>query len=79
MRKTIKKTYKGQVDLRDYDVEKCIEKKHNMEIVHKGQRMLLSWQELSSKRISVSEEFGGQLGGRKYKLYGYVWNPITTT
>ena len=76
MKKTIKKLYKGQVDLRDYDVEKCIKKKEYMEVVHSGQRMVLSPEDLVNKRISVSEEsFGGAMGGKTYKLFGYVFIP----
>lgn len=75
MKKTIRKIYKGQVDLRDYDVEKCIKQKKHMEIVHNGQKMILSPEELTSKRVSISGEFVSQTGGKPYHLYGYVWNP----
>ena len=79
MRREIKKVYKGQIDLRDYDVEKCIKKKERMEITHGGRKMFLTPEELVSLRISVSHEFTSSTGGKSYRLYGYVWNPKTIT
>lgn len=79
MKKEIKKVYKGQVDLRDYDVEKCIRTKQRMEITHGGRKMFLTPEELVSLRISISDEFESQNGGKSYKLYGYVWNPPAIT
>lgn len=74
MQKKIIKLYKGQIDLRDYEVEKCIAKKENFLVIHNNQRMLLTCEELISKRISISDQYTGR-NGKVYRLYGYVWNP----
>jgi hypothetical protein len=75
MRKTIRKVYKGTIELRDYDVEECIKKDENMYVVHDFDKMILTPEDLVNKRVSVSAPFASKLGGKTYKLYAYNWEP----
>lgn len=76
MRKDIKKRYNGLVELRDYDVEECIQKNENMIINHDGEQLVLTPAELVSRRESVSPKFESKIAGAKnYHLYGYAWEP----
>ena len=79
MKKTVRKTYRGQVEIKDYDVEKCIKENHDMDIFFNGDKMTLTTKELVSKRTSISKEFKSSIGGKDYKLYGYMWNPKEIT
>ena len=75
MRTTIKKLYKGKVDLRDYDVENCIKKNENIEVIHNYDKMTLSPEDLLEKRVGISPVFGSKMGGKSYRLYSYEWKP----
>ena len=76
MRKEIKKLYKGNVEVRDYDVQECIDKNQTFTIIHDGDAMTLSSEELITKRVGISKTFESKIAGAKsYKLYGYEWNP----
>ena len=76
MRKEIKKLYEGKVELRDYDVHNCILSGKNMEVIHSGDRMILTPKDLADNRVSVSKTFESKIaGGKSYKLFGYVWEP----
>ena len=75
MKKTVRKLYRGLVEIRDYDVDRCINLNNNLEIVYNDEIMILSPKELKSKRKSVSNTFNSKMGGKSYKLYGYKWEP----
>ena len=76
MRRESKKIFKGNVEIKDYDVHNCILKKENFEIEHEGNIMTLTPEELITKRVTISHMFKTkQLGGKNYKLFGYPWIP----
>ena len=75
MRKVILKVYMDKIELRSYDVEKCIAKNENFEIIYDGDRMVLKPDELLTKRVSISPTFESKIGGKDYQLFGYVWQP----
>jgi hypothetical protein len=75
MKIKVTKTYKGLVEVRNYDVKKCIENNEPMIISYAGESMELSPEELDSDVRSISKEFPSKMGGKPYKLYGYEWNP----
>lgn len=75
MRTTIKKLYKGKIDLRDYDVESCIKKNENIEVIHNYDKMTLSPEDLLEKRVGISPVFSSKMGGKSYRLYSYEWKP----
>ena len=75
MRYKVTKEYEGKVEVRNYDVEKCIKNKEKMEIEFEGEIMTLTPEELSTKLKSVSKTFPTKNKlGKNYKLFGYVWN-----
>jgi hypothetical protein len=76
MKKTVKKLYREMIEVRDYDVEKCIHNNEYFEIVYCEESMMLSPEELISKRRSTSKTFISKVGAKNYKLYGYDWNPV---
>jgi|TARA_R110000803_G_scaffold99843_3_gene167997 hypothetical protein len=75
MKKTVKKLYRGKVEIRDYDVRRCIDDNKHFEIVYLKESMILSPEELISKRKSISNTFKSKVGGKDYKLYAYEWDP----
>ena len=75
MRKEVKVLYAGRADVRDYEVDSCISKNENMLVTHEGERMTLTPEDLVSKRINTSKIFESKVGGKNYRLYGYMWNP----
>jgi hypothetical protein len=75
MKVKVTKLYKGLVEVRNYDVKKCIDNDESLTIVYDGDSMELSPKELDSDVKSISKEFPSKMGGKSYKLYGYEWNP----
>ena len=75
MKKTVRKLYKGSVEVRDYDVKRCISDNKHFEIIYLKESMILSPKELTSKRKSISNTFRSKVGGKDYKLYSYEWDP----
>ena len=75
MKKTVRKLYRGLAEVRDYDVDNCISLNKSLEIIHNEESMILSPEELKTKRKSVSKTFKSKMGGKSYKLYGYEWDP----
>lgn len=71
----LKKTYKGNVDVRDYKVKECIDKGESMDILFDNQIMTLSPEDLKTKIVSRSKTIESKRGGRNYVLYGYNWEP----
>lgn len=75
MRFTIKKLYKGNVELRDYQVNELIQKKEPAEIYHDGDRMTIPYEELRARAVSKSKPMKSKMGGQDYCLIGYEWIP----
>ncbi len=76
MKVKVTKMYRGLVEVRNYDVQKCIDNNESMTIVYDGDSMELSPEELENDVKSISKEFPSKMGGKPYKLYGYEFNPI---
>lgn len=76
MIKIVTTLFNGTAGLKNYDVRKCIADNDKMEVIHNGEKMTLSCEELDSKHVSTSPLFKSKIpGGKDYKLLGYVWNP----
>lgn len=76
MRKEVKNLYQDcMVQARDYEVQSCINKNENMEIFHEGEKMILTPEELVSKKVDTSKVFESKFGGKSYRLLGYMWKP----
>lgn len=75
MRVESKKIYNGNAEVPESKVKQCIRLDQKMEIMHKGDMMTLSPEELVTKRDSISQWFG--TGDSRYRIYGYPWNPDT--
>jgi hypothetical protein len=77
MRRNVTTLPNGEARLKDYDVRKCIADKDKMEVTYRGDMMTLSYEELTSKRVSVSEKtYESQFpGGKNYNLFGYDYIP----
>lgn len=80
MEKLIRKLYKGCIELRDYDVQECIQKNLNMKVRYGGEIMTLSPADLSNRMVRKSPTvFKSKiLGGKDYKLCAYEWEPDET-
>jgi hypothetical protein len=76
MKRNVTKINYGVAKLKDYDVIKCIADKDKMQVTYKEDMMTLSYEELTTKKVSTSETYTSQYpGGKDYKLIGYNWRP----
>jgi hypothetical protein len=75
MKKNVTKLYRGCVDLRDYDVEKCINNDESYDIFHEGNKMTLTPLQLKNDILSTSTLQKSKTGGKDYHLLSYRWNP----
>jgi hypothetical protein len=76
MRRNVTTLYNGIAKLKDYDVIKCIADKDKMQVTYKEDMMTLSYEELTTKKVSTSQTYTSQYpGGKDYKLFGYNWKP----
>lgn len=76
MRRNVTTINNGTAKLKDYDVIKCIADKDKMEVTYKEDMMTLSYEELTTKKVSTSQLYKSQYpGGKDYKLFGYNWRP----
>lgn len=76
--KTIKvtKTYRGCIELRDYDVESAIRTGSPIKVVLNDESMILSPDELEGSVVMKSKPMKSKMsGGKDYRLYGYAWTP----
>lgn len=72
----VKVLFKGQASVRDYIAKKCIEKNEPCKVKYDGDVMTLSPEEVTSKRVSISDkEFPSQYGTPSYRLWNYWWEP----
>lgn len=62
-------------EVRDYEVEKCIENNTGMKIVFNNQEMTLSVNQLENEKRAMSAKQVSKYGTTDYKLVGYLWNP----
>jgi hypothetical protein len=76
MKRIVKKLYRDCVEVRDYDVQDCIQRNENMTIEYDRDIMTLSPNELINKMVSKSSKtFPSKMGGKDYKLCSYYWEP----
>jgi len=75
MKIKVTKTYKGCIELRDYDVQKCIDKKESIKVEYAGDSMVLSPEDLQNNVVSTSALMKSKTGGKDYHLIAYEWNP----
>ena len=75
MKVKVTKTYKGWVELRDYDVQNCIDKKESITVVYGDGKMTLSPEELQNNVANTSALMKSKTGGKDYHLIAYEWNP----
>jgi len=71
----IKKTFRGWAELRDYDVDECIEKDISAEVEYGDDVMTLSPSQLENNVVNITNVFASIKGGKSYRLRGYVWEP----
>jgi hypothetical protein len=66
----------GRIHLRDFEVQKCIDTDESVRVKYNGDTMVLTPEELKTKRIYVSKDkYKSKIGGADYHLYGYKWIP----
>ncbi len=76
MEREVRKIYEGMAELRDYDVQKCIDAGESMRVKYDGDFMILSLQDLANKCINVSKLMKSTNGKKDYHLFGYKWEPV---
>lgn len=74
MKYTAKKLYKGTIDLRDYNVKKCIAVKQDYTVNYQDEKMTLSCIDLQNK-ITHKQPVKSVMGKEDYELWSYKWNP----
>lgn len=76
--KNIKVTsdFGGRIHLRDFEVKKAIEDNEPIKVKYGIDSMVLTPEELVSKRTYVSKDkYKSKVGGPDYYLFGYKWEP----
>lgn len=73
MKRTIEKRTGNIIELRDYDVEKAIANKEKIEVTYQDEVMILSPEDLQTKRVTKSQAFKSKFSNKEYRLYGYKW------
>jgi len=64
------------VSVRDYEVNSCVIKNENMEIIHNSDKMTLTPEQLENICIRISAKLKSKIAnGKDYRLYSYAWNP----
>jgi hypothetical protein len=48
-------------------------------VEYNGRFMILSVEDLTSKRTWITERYASRTGGQDYRNYGYLWEPETKT
>ncbi len=74
MKVRVKKIWHDCVSVRDYIVQKAIDKKERLEILYAKERMIVDPKE----GIMTSGKFTSKYDGRKYALIDFKWDPITS-
>ena len=72
--KIIKLNYDGTIDLRDYNVRRCILRNEKYEVTCGGDVMIFSPEDLKNnclRKQEVPSKFG-----KPYELWSYKFNPI---
>lgn len=73
----VRKLLNGTVSLRDYTVQKCIERNIPLKVIYGDQYMILSPTELETKKRQLTRRlFKSKCGGQNYSLYDYEFNPV---
>lgn len=75
MQVEVKKVYNGCVDVRDYDVKKCLSLNESCKVYHRGDIMTLSVDQLNNEIKAMSKPIPSKFNGPDYKLISYSWNP----
>lgn len=72
-----KKQWKGCVDIRDYNVQRCIRENRNIEVTCDMLPgvMILTPEQLKEPDMISRKSFTSGLGTEPYKLHSYKWNP----
>lgn len=78
MKKEVKKLYNESVDIRDYELKKCIENREDLEVFYNGGKMTIPYHEINNKATGRSKLFKSQTGGKDYYLISYKWMPDET-
>lgn len=74
MKITIKKLYRKCIDLRDYNIKKCIQENQNYIVTFQGDIMILSPSDLQTKCVN-KQLVSPTKGQVPYELWSYEWKP----
>lgn len=73
-----RKSFRGCIDIRDFNVKRCIEENRNVEVTCSefDGVMILTPKQLETPTFVSKKTFPSQVPGKpNYKLYSYRWNP----
>ena len=74
MKATIKKLFRGCIDLRDYNVRECIKNNENYLITFQGENMLITPDGLVNN-CRNRQPVSSRLEKEGYELWSYKWEP----
>jgi len=77
MKLTVKKLYKGcYASVRDYQVEKCIQKGEDLTIDFDGERMKIPLEQVKEAKAKFhNTTFKSKVGGKDYELIDFFFKP----
>jgi len=71
----IKKLFLGHVSIRDYIVEKAIEKEQGITVEHEGMNMVIPLEQLKHRFQFHQQQFCSKFSEKKYELIDFKWKP----
>jgi len=74
---SVQKIWNGLISIRDYHVEECVRKNGPMKIKFGSRFMVLTPEQLVSKKVRTSKwVITSKFTGKPYRLVDYKWDPV---
>ena len=71
----IEKLFIGHVSIRNYIVEKCLQKKQGIVVKFKGKSMTIPYEQLKNYKQLTKDSFQSKFKDTTYKLYDFPFIP----
>lgn len=75
MIKQVKTLWQGQIAVAEKFVLECLQKKEELVVEHKKQKMVLTPRFLESEIVQITGPYHDRNGGDDYRLIYYKWQP----
>lgn len=70
-----KKIYRGMVEIKDYELDRCIKEGISVKFIYDGKYMIKTPSALKKDKIFINTQHSIINDGQTYAVYGYRWKP----